>query len=342
MQKTILFFLTIFNLSVLMNCTSIKNKTESEIDKIPVIYSPKYNIKLFGIQKLHPFDTEKPEKIHKYLINQFGFNNKQFYEAEIVSDKKLLEIHTKEYLSSLNNSKTIAEIAEMPALRFLPPNILKRKILRAVKFAVGGSLQGADVAVKQGFAINLSGGYHHAKANSGEGFCFFADINLVIERLKNKHNIKSVMIVDLDAHQGNGHESIAKDDSTVHIFDVYNKDIYPDDSEVKQYIDYNFPISKNTKDKEYLRIIKNELPAAVKRSKPDFIIYNAGTDIYKGDLIGMLSVSEAGIISRDEIVFKNAIDNKIPALMLLSGGYSKKSADITARSIENLLNTFYK
>lgn len=342
MQKTILFFLVIFNLSVLTNCASKKNNNEPEIDKVPVIYSSKYNIKLFGIQKLHPFDTEKPEEIHKYLIKQFGFSKNQFYEAENVSDKKLREVHTQKYLSSLNKSKTISEIAEFPALRFLPPSILKRKILRAVKFAVGGSLQGTDVAMKHGFAINLSGGYHHAKANSGEGFCFFADINLAVNNLKKKHNIKSIMIVDLDAHQGNGHESIVKDDTTVHIFDVYNKDIYPNDSEVKQYIDYNFPVSKNTKDKEYLKIIKNELPAAIKRSKPDFIIYNAGTDIYKGDLIGMLSVSETGIIIRDEIVFKNAIDNKIPILMLLSGGYSKKSADITARSIENLLNIFYK
>ena len=85
-----------------------------------------------------------------------------------------------------------------------------------------------------------------------------------------------------------------------------------------------------------------ELPKAIEESKPDFIIYNAGTDIYKGDLLGMLSVSKEGIITRDEIVFKNAIDNKIPVLMLLSGGYSKRSAEITAKSIENILQKHLK
>lgn len=342
MQKFISFLCTVFLLTGLINCSSMTNNTEYKYEKIPIIYSKNYNIKLLGIQKLHPFDTEKPEKIYNYLKKQFKFSKEQFYEAEKISDKKLLEVHTQKYLSSLNKSKVIAETAELHALQYLPPALLKRKILRPIKFAVSGTLSGTEIAIKHGFAINLSGGYHHAKANSGEGFCFFADINLAVKKLKEKHNINSIMIIDLDAHQGNGHESIIKDDTTIHIFDVYNKDIYPDDEDVKQYIDYNFPISINTKDTEYLTIIKEELPKAIKESKPDFIIYNAGTDIYKGDLLGMLSVSEKGIITRDEFVFKNAIDNKIPVLMLLSGGYSKKSADITAKSIENILIKYLK
>ncbi len=342
-MKINLSFKVIFivSLSLLFTCSYNKKNTK-ELKKIPLIYSKNYNIKLFGIQKLHPFDTEKPEKIYNYLIKQFGFSKEQFYEAENVSYKKLIEVHTKEYLQSLNKSKIIAEIAELSALRFIPSSILKRKILKPMKFAAGGSLIGTEVAINHGFAINLSGGYHHAKANSGEGFSFFADINLAINKLKKTHKLNSILVVDLDAHQGNGHESIVKDDTSVYIFDVYNKDIYPDDEDVKQYIDYHFPISKNTKDTEYLSVIEKELPKAIKESKPDFIIYNAGTDIYKGDLLGLLSVSEKGIIKRDEIVFKNAIDNNIPVLMLLSGGYSKKSADITARSIENLLNIFHK
>ncbi len=318
------------------SCNNFKGNIKNA-NMIPIIYSNNYNIKLFGIQKLHPFDTEKPEKIYKHLTSKFDYRNDQFYKPIQVTDSQLLEIHTKEYLNSLNKSNKIAEIAELHALRFLPSGILKRKLLKPMKYATGGTILGTDVAIKHSFAINLSGGYHHAKANSGEGFCFFADINLAVSHLKEKHKINSIMIIDLDAHQGNGHESIVKNDSNVFIFDIYNKDVYPDDKDVKQYIDYHFPISKYTKDTEYLSIIEKELPKAIKESKPDFIIYNAGTDIYEGDLLGMLSVSEKGIIERDDIVFKNAIDSNIPILMLLSGGYSKKSAEITAKSIENII-----
>lgn len=332
--KTILSFFLLLIIFASCSNSKIINK------KIPVIYSSNYNIKLLGIQKLHPFDTEKPQKIHKHLKEKFDLTNSQFYEPEKVSYDKLLEVHTSEYINSLNSSKTIAEIAEIGALKYLPHSILKNKLLKPMRYATGGTLLGIDVAIKHGFAINLSGGYHHAKANLGEGFCYFADINLAIKELKEKHKIKSIMIIDLDAHQGNGHESITKNDSSVHIFDVYNEDVFPFDDDVKQYINFNYPIPKNTKDNDYLKIIKTNLPKAIDECKPDFIIYNAGTDIYKGDFLGLVSVSEKGIITRDELVFKYAIDRKIPILMLLSGGYSKKSAEITGNSIENILSKF--
>jgi len=322
------------------SCSKSLNEQVSK-DKIPVIYSEHYNIKLFGIQKLHPFDTEKPDKIHRFLKNEFNLSVDQFYEPLIVKNSELLKVHTKHYLKSLNSSRTISEIAEIGPLKFLPPSMLKRKILRPMKYSTGGTLLSVDIAVKKGLAVNLSGGYHHAKANSGEGFSFYADINLAVNKLKEKYNKKSIMIVDLDAHQGNGYESIIKDDTCVHIFDIYNEDIFPNDNDVKKYIDYNLPISKFTTDVQYLKILENELPKAIEISKPDFIIFNAGTDVFLGDVLGMLTISENGIIERDEFVFKCAYDNNIPLIMLLSGGYSRKSANITSESIANILKKFY-
>lgn len=65
-------------------------------------------------------------------------------------------------------------------------------------------------------------------------------------------------------------------------------------------------------------------------------MYNAGTDILKGDPLGYLSISPQGIIIRDEIVFKKARQRGIPIVMLTSGGYQKKTARIIATSILNL------
>uniref|UniRef100_A0A2S2N961 Histone deacetylase 2 n=1 Tax=Schizaphis graminum TaxID=13262 RepID=A0A2S2N961_SCHGA len=71
--------------------------------------------------------------------------------------------------------------------------------------------------------------------------------------------------------------------------------------------------------------------------KPDFIIYNAGTDILKGDKLGLLSITPEGIIQRDEMVFKLAQQNNIPLVMLTSGGYRKSTANIIAASLQNLV-----
>jgi len=90
-------------------------------------------------------------------------------------------------------------------------------------------------------------------------------------------------------------------------------------------------------DEKYLKIVNEVVPKAINETKPDLIIYNAGSDILKKDLLGLLAVSEEGVIKRDEIVFRNAMERKIPILMVLSGGYTYQSADVISRSIENIL-----
>jgi histone deacetylase 11 len=61
------------------------------------------------------------------------------------------------------------------------------------------------LAKKLGWAINLSGGFHHASFNMGGGFCVYPDISLAVHYIQTRLELKRVMIIDLDAHQGNGY-----------------------------------------------------------------------------------------------------------------------------------------
>lgn len=83
-------------------------------------------------------------------------------------------------------------------------------------------------------------------------------------------------------------------------------------------------------------MVFRNLDRSLKEFIPDLIVYNAGTDVLDGDPLGKLSVSAQGIIRRDEIVFTKARLNRIPIVMLTSGGYMKKTAKIIANSIINL------
>jgi histone deacetylase 11 len=74
--------------------------------------------------------------------------------------------------------------------------------------------------------------------------------------------------------------------------------------------------------------------------QPEFIIYNAGTDILAGDLLSHLTLSREVIIQRDYYVFGLAIKHKIPINMLLSGGYQMDNAVIISESIENIYKHF--
>lgn len=307
-------------------------------NKLPIVYSNDYNIRFLGFQKLHPFDTEKYQKIALHLKKTLAISKQHLHkQTNEISEKDLLKVHSKAYLKNLENKQNIAQVTEMPLLAKLPFFLLKNNLLKPIKKAVAGTLLAGELALKYGWAINLSGGYHHAKREKGEGFCFFADINLLIEHLREKKLIQSAMIVDLDAHQGNGHESIHGTDPLVSIFDMYNSSIYPRESHLKPYIDFDIPLKPYTSDKEYLDLLKENITQALNNKKPDIIIYVAGSDIYEKDQLGGLKVSKDGIKTRDKIMFENAQKYDIPIVMLLAGGYHKDGGKIIGESLEEIL-----
>ena len=99
----------------------------------------------------------------------------------------------------------VCKYIEMP-LVFLPGFMLRWRVLDPMLRATEGSVLAACVAEQRGWAINLAGGYHHANTEYGGGFCVFPDITLVTHYLRTRLSKRRIMIVDLDAHQGNGHE----------------------------------------------------------------------------------------------------------------------------------------
>ncbi|TKW37225.1 hypothetical protein SEVIR_1G034800v4 [Setaria viridis] len=213
------------------------------------------------------------------------------------------QVHSESYLNSLKSSEEVARIVEVPAVALLPNLLVQQKLLYPFRKQVGGSVLSAKLALERGWAINIGGG-HHCSAEEGGGFCAYADISLCIHFAFVRLNISRVMIIDLDAHQGNGHEKDFGGDGRVYTLDMYNSGIYPF--------------------------------VAESRFLPQLIVYNAGTDILDGDPLGRLKVSPEGVAIRDEKVFRFAKDQSIPLLMLTSGGYMKSSARVIADSIINL------
>jgi histone deacetylase 11 len=304
---------------------------------IPIIYSPEYNIELGGIEQYHPFDTAKYKKVHDYLVEKKLLRPEDFISPEPATHEQLLLVQSRAYLDSLADPYTAARIAEVNEVAYFPAGMIDAGLYRPMRFAVGGTILGARLALEKDAAVNLSGGYHHAKADSGGGFCYFSDIAVAITLLWKEHPDLKVLVVDLDAHQGNGYASIFADDPRVFIMDVFNRDIYPQDTRAKSYIDFPFTIKSGTGTEEYLALLAEKLPQALDKTGPGLVIYNAGTDVYENDPLGHLAVSKDGIIRRDELVFSQVRIRDIPLLMVLSGGYARESGGIIARSLENLL-----
>lgn len=305
-------------------------------DKVPLIYSSSYNIAFLGLEKLHPFDSSKWGRIKDFLVKKKVLHPNQIVEPNAAMEEDLLVVHTKEYLQSLKCSGTVAYIVEVPPVACLPNFIVQRQVLQPFRNQVGGTVLAAKLAKERGWAINLGGGFHHCSATQGGGFCVYADITLCLQFAFSELDISRAMIIDLDAHQGNGHERDFHGDKRVYILDVYNRDIYPGDFLAKKAISQQVELLSGTTTDDYLRQLQNALKVAHRAFQPQLIIYNAGTDVLEGDPLGGLKVSPEGIKERDEMVFQFASEQKSPILMVTSGGYMKTNAEVIAESIINL------
>ncbi|KAI0236167.1 Histone deacetylase 11 [Lamellibrachia satsuma] len=249
----------------------------------------------------------------------------------------LLRVHTQSYIDDLKKSITVARITQVPHVAHLPKCIVQSQVLRPLRFQTGGTVLAAKLALERGWAINLGGGFHHCSATQGGGFCVYADITIAIRLLfDNMIAIKRVMIIDLDAHQGNGYERDFMADDRVYILDMFNHEIYPNDEYAKGSIRRKVQLNSDVGDSEYLSLVRKHVEAALNEFPPDLIIYNAGTDVLEGDMLGHLSLSTQGVIERDQIVFQKARTRDIPIMMLTSGGYQRSTARVIANSILNL------
>jgi histone deacetylase 11 len=349
MRKKIILFIIIILIGFLAGCvfwpvTVIEmnfKDTKLTEGQLPIVYSDHYDITFFGMERLHPFDSRKYSKTHDYLVENKIVRKEQFIEPGVPSDEDLLLVHPQWYLDTLRHSETVADYAELGFLSYFPSFLTRKKVLVPMLYATGGSVLAANLAFKKGWAINLSGGYHHASKEEGGGFCVYADITLIVHYLR-KHNpmVQKFMIIDLDAHQGNGHERDFLNDSNVFIVDMYNYKIYPNDTLAKKAIAIKGELEPGIGSEKYLGQLEFHLNEAFDQFKPDMVIYNAGTDILEGDPLGRMSVSAGGVIQRDEKVFRHALMEGAPIVMLLSGGYQKNNYEVIGRSIANLKNKF--
>ncbi|CAL5435762.1 unnamed protein product [Camellia sinensis] len=306
------------------------------LSKLPLIYSPSYNIQFLGIEKLHPFDSSKWGRICRFLIVDGVLDKNRIVEPPEATKDDLLVVHSESYLNSLKSSVNVSIIVEVPPVALLPNFLVQQKVLHPIRKQVGGSILAAKLAKERGWAINVGGGFHHCSGDKGGGFCVYADISLCIQYAFTRLNISRVMIIDLDAHQGNGHEKDFSRDRRVYILDIYNPGIYPLDYEARRYISQKVEVVGGTETEEYLTKLDEALKVAGRMFDPELVVYNAGTDILDGDPLGRLKISPDGITARDEKVFRFAHERNVPLLMLTSGGYMKSSARIIADSIVNL------
>ncbi|WP_165235682.1 histone deacetylase family protein [Aquisphaera insulae] len=304
---------------------------------IPIVYHPRYNITAFGLERYHPFDGRKYRRIHDALIRHGLRRPGDFVRPRKATRDDLRCVHSEDYLRSLRRPDVLGTILEVPIIRRLPAWVVRWRILRPMRYATGGTILACRLALKHGLAINLGGGYHHAASDRGGGFCVYSDAAIAARRLHDEENMTRVLVVDLDAHQGNGTAAVFRGWKWAFIYDLYEDGIFPARKEPE---DYPQPVGPGLTGPEYLDLVRETLPDALDAVQPDLVVYNAGSDPYGRDPLAHFRLTAGDLAERDLLVVTEVRERAIPLAMLLSGGYSAESWRIHADAIEGILTRF--
>jgi len=279
-----------------------------------VIYHPRYDLNLGP----HVFPSQKFRLIYELLLRDNISVPEDFAEPGPASDEDLLRVHTPEWVGKLKNGTLTASEVMKLEVPYSP------ELVQAVWLAAGGSILAGQLALRDGFACNLSGGFHHAHANHGEGFCAIHDVAVAIRRLQSQRTIKKAIVVDTDVHDGNGTAHIFRDDSSVFTLSIHQENNYP---AYKPPSDLDLPLDDGVEDEEYLATLLPAVARVLDDFCPEILFYVGGADPYVEDQLGGLRLSKSGLKARDKGVFFAARSRGIPVVTTLAGGYARRVED---------------
>lgn len=247
-------------------------------------------------------------------------------EAPAASDEELLLAHDAAYLQRLVAGALSA--AEQRAIGFpWSPAMVERS-----RRSVGATLAACRQAAAEGVSASLAGGTHHARRDSGHGFCVFNDAAVAARAICRADAEARVAIIDLDVHQGDGTASILRADARVFTLSLHGSRNYPA-RKIDGHLDVGLP--DGTGDAEYLDALDEALARLRGCFEPTFLIYLAGADPHEGDRLGRLRLTFDGLRARDARVFALAARLRAPIAVTMAGGYGH---DIEA-TVQVHLNT---
>jgi acetoin utilization deacetylase AcuC-like enzyme len=261
---------------------------------LTVFYSPAYVVE-------GRMETVTKAKLVAELIASGQAGDVRLQAPKLATRKELALIHDAEYVRS-----TFEDTGA-----FLEVGPWSKPLLNSILASTGGMRDAVKEALRSGRSGSLSSGLHHARRRAGNGFCQFNGLALAaLEALK---QVKTVGILDLDAHAGGGTFDILGDDPRVFLADITVNSFdswEPTDSARHFYYEVTDP-------RGYLGHVEDALHFL---EPVDCLIYNAGMDTYE-KAGGLKGITKEIIRQRERLVVAWARRRKIPHVFALAGGY---------------------
>ena len=270
-----------------------------------------------------------PKHRYKKLLQRLE-QSEQFYQITIqtpepISRDLLLLAHDATYVDAFLEEKL--DEKEMRRIGLTPwtPKMIERTLC-----LTGGAVEATIHAAKHGgITGNMAGGTHHAHRDFGSGYCVFNDLAISAMYAIEHLGVKRVAILDLDVHQGDGTATILSNENRTRTISVHCSTNFPFRKSVS---DFDLPIEPNSGDVAYMEKVQDAVNLCLE-FEPDLVLYQAGVDGLEHDHLGKLNVTREGMRTRNQYVFEEMLNHRIPTVIFMGGGYSKP--------IEHTIDAFY-
>lgn len=267
----------------------------------------------------HPFPMEKFPGAHGILVRETP-------DADIrlvgpARREQLERIHRPSYLEAIRTG----DLTGVARRRLgLPHDV---RLLERSAMETAGTVAAAWAALEDGIACNLAGGTHHAFADRGLGYCVLNDVAVAIADLQVTRPDLWIMVIDTDAHQGNGTHALMRDNPQVFTYSIHVGRNYPAQKEPG---DLDVPLERFAAGDAYLDALDATLDPCLQQVEPDLVFWIAGADNHEDDRFGQMRLSMEEMAARDRFVLELCQRWNVPVAVLYGGGYNREP-DMTAR-----------
>lgn len=309
---------------------------------MPIAILYREELKEYDFGSGHSFRGDRYEIFLRFLKENLGEDAKyQILESEWASEEDLLRICQRDYIDFTKNYYRASNLDLSYNGRFHQyhsadnrPIGRPGKLEEAARLVVGQAKLAAYLVQSDEFkkVISIGGGLHHAKKNYGEGFCIYNDVAFTAIHLMEEYGIEKVLILDTDAHAGNGTCEYFYSNPKVLFIDLHQdpRTLYPGtgfaqdigSGEGKGFT-INVPMPVGAGYDSYQQVFEEIIEPLTIEFKPQIIIRNGGSDPHFDDGLTSLGLPVAGFRMIGERVRKMAANCQSKLIDLIASGYNK-------------------
>jgi acetoin utilization protein AcuC len=254
----------------------------------------------------HPMAPERMDLTARLAqsLGLFDLDHVSVEAPEVASDPELELVHSPEFVAAVRRvSANPSEPDEARGLGTEDDPAFAGMHEAAARLAGGSLLCAAQILDGSALhAVNFGGGMHHAARDRASGFCIYNDAALAVQRLLDG-GIRKVAYIDVDAHHGDGTESIFWNDPRVLTLSLHESGLtlFPGTGFANEIggpqaegTAVNLSLPAGTGDAGWLRAFYAVVPQLVAAFEPEVIVSQHGCDSHRTDPLTHLNLSVDG------------------------------------------------